>query len=567
MHYLDERHILTFLIQISVILILVRIVGEFFRRIKQPSLTAELLIGVILGPTILGRFFPEFQLSLFPQELIQQNMLETVAWIGVLFLLLETGLEIDFSSAWRQKGSALIISVADIIIPMMIAFIPAWFLPDSYLVDPTQRLQFALFLAVVMTISAMPIASRVMSELKILKTDMGFLTMSALAVNDIIGWVLFTIILGIFTTDTSHSNNIFVVLGATLGFATLALTVGRRLSNKAVDFFQRKSIPEPASSFAFVCVLGVVFGAITQKLGIHALFGFFIAGIVAGEAKNLKEETRSIISQMVNTLFVPIFFVNIGLKLDFIANFDFLVVAMVSSFGIIARFIGAYVGASLSPVAKINRPLIAIAHTPGGMMEIVIALLALETGLITQKLFIAIVFSAVFSSIVMGPWMSYALSRRKKVKLIKYLQQREDLLVLDAEDKFQFLEKLVTQSAITYKGSDSKAIIAALHERERDYSTAVGENIAVPHFRSKNVLDPRLVVAYSERGVDWNAMDGKPVHYIFLLMSPANSKDIHIETLSKIVGLMQKKENRESLEHAHEGGNVLDALHLLLQQG
>jgi Kef-type K+ transport system membrane component KefB len=140
MHYLDESHILLFLIQLGIILLLSRFLGEIFRKYKQPVLTAELLIGILLGPTILGRFFPSFSAILFPQELIQQNMLETTAWIGVLFLLLDTGLEMNFSVAWKQKGSALVISLTDIIVPMIIAFIPCFFLPEHYLVDAGRRI-------------------------------------------------------------------------------------------------------------------------------------------------------------------------------------------------------------------------------------------------------------------------------------------------------------------------------------------------------------------------------------------------------------------------------------------
>jgi Kef-type K+ transport system membrane component KefB len=101
-------------------------------------------------------------------------MLETISWIGVLFLLLDTGFEIDFSVAWRQKSSAVIIALIDVIVPMIIAFAVCFYLPDSYLVNPDKRIIFALFMAVVMTISSMPIASRIWQDLNLLKTELGF---------------------------------------------------------------------------------------------------------------------------------------------------------------------------------------------------------------------------------------------------------------------------------------------------------------------------------------------------------------------------------------------------------
>ncbi|MFH1943053.1 MAG: cation:proton antiporter, partial [bacterium] len=135
MHYLNEQNVFIFLIQIVILLGLARSMGELFRKWKQPPLTAEILVGVVLGPTVLGRFIPSLHGILFPTNAVQQNMLETVAWLGVLFLLLETGLEVDFSSAWRQRGDAFKIAIMDIVIPMVIAFIPSFFLPDRYLMN------------------------------------------------------------------------------------------------------------------------------------------------------------------------------------------------------------------------------------------------------------------------------------------------------------------------------------------------------------------------------------------------------------------------------------------------
>jgi Kef-type K+ transport system membrane component KefB/mannitol/fructose-specific phosphotransferase system IIA component len=518
------------------------------------------MIGIILGPTLFGRFSPEIFASIFPNDAVQQNMLETISWIGVLFLLMDTGLEIDFSSAWRQRGNALLIALSDIVIPMLIAFIPCLLLPDHYLADPDKRLYFALFMAVVMTISAMPIASRVMHDLRLLKTDIGFLTMSALAVNDIIGWVLFTIILGLFTQAGLSSSYVLLIFLATIGFSALALTVGRKFSNIFVDYFQKKNVPEPAASFSYVCILGVIFGSITQKLGIHALFGFFISGIVAGEAKNLKDDTRAIISQMVHSLFVPVFFVNIGLKIDFIANFELLPVLLITAVGIFGRFIGAWIGVTFSKVPKINRSLISIAHTPGGMMEIVVALLALEAGIITSPIFIAIVCSAVISSIIMGPWMTYAMKKRKDVSLSSYINYDYGIIRLGESNRNTAIRILLHTSQHFIKNIDQNYVEKALINREEEYSTAIGDGIAIPHARIESISDPVLLTGLSSKGIEWNAPDGKPVNIVFLLLSPASSNDLHIEIISKLSKLMQKSENRNLLINSSSLKNLSERI-------
>ena len=267
-HYLDERHIFIFLVQVFLLLLLSRGFGEILRRRRQPALTAEILVGVVLGPTILGRFLPGVHGTLFPGDAVQQSMLETIAWVGVLFLLLETGLEMDFSIAWRRRGNALTIALADIVIPMAVAFVPALLLPERYLAHADQRLIFALFMATVMTISAMPVAARVLHDLDLLKTDLGYLTMSALAANDIIGWVLFTIILGIFTQASVAAGSVILAFAMTVGFAALALTAGRRLATPGLERLQRMGLPEPGTSLTATCLLGLLFGALLISNGL-----------------------------------------------------------------------------------------------------------------------------------------------------------------------------------------------------------------------------------------------------------------------------------------------------------
>ncbi len=563
MHYLDESHILLFLVQLFIIIGFARGLGELFKKFKQPALTAEILVGVILGPTVLGRFLPALQQTIFPVEAIQQTMLDTVAWVGVLFLLLETGLEIDFSIAWRQRGSAFLIAISDIVVPMIIAFAAVVFLPSKYMVNPDQRIVFSLFMATVMTISAMPVAARVLHDLKLLKADMGFLVMSALAVNDIIGWVLFTIIMGIFTASTVEMGSLLFVFLSTVSFAVLALTFGRYLSTRVFDSISLRNFSEPGTSLTIIVLLGLLFGSITQKLGIHALFGFFIAGVVAGEARSLSEKTRSIISQMVHSLFVPLFFVNIGLKIDFITGFDIPLVVLMCVVGIIGRYFGAWFGVTLTNVPRVNRDLISIAHTPGGMMEIVVALLALETGLITTAVFVAIVFSAVFSSALMGPWMTWSLARRKKVLPSTFLLEDAVIAELKGQDRNDAIRQLADK--IEKERNDVReSIIEEAVMREAQLGTAIGSGVAVPHVRVDGLKNPVIAFGRSFKGIEWNAPDGEAVHSVFLLAMPAGTEDIHVQTLGFIASAMSVSDNRKKIMNASDSMEIYEILKVLL---
>lgn len=564
MHYLDESHILLFLVQVFILMGCARGLGELFRRWKQPALTAEILVGVVLGPTIMGRFLPEIQQALFPPEVVQQAMLDTLAWCGVLFLLLDTGLEIDFSIAWRQRSSALVIAFSDIVIPMAIAFAAVVWLPGRYMVDPAHRIIFSLFMATVMTISAMPVAARVLHDLKLLKTDLGFLVMSALAVNDIIGWVLFTIVLGIFTSKNVAFGPIALVFGATVGFAALALTLGRRLSTRFFDAAARRKFPEPGTSLTITVLLGIFFGALTQKLGIHALFGFFIAGVVVGEAKSLSEQTRRVISEMVHSLFVPLFFANIGLKIDFAGNFDALLAVSMCAVGIGGRYFGAWLGVTWTRAPRINRHLISIAHTPGGMMEIVVALLALQSGLITPEVFVAIVFSAVFSSVVMGPWMARSMACRTAVPPAKFLALNTVVPELAGVTRENAICELVERIARREGSAIADVLEKQAMAREVEFGTAIGAGVAVPHARVDGLKNPIIAFGRSFHGIKWNAPDGAPVHYVFFLATPLGAEDIHVQTLASIAASMAVGENRMQVRDAADSAALFKVLQKLL---
>ncbi len=566
MSYITDHNILIFLVQFLLLLGLARGLGELFRKIKQPTLTAEILVGIVLGPTILGRFLPEVYQIIFPLNITQQNMLETVAWLGLLFFLLEVGLEIDFSSAWRQKGDALKIALADVFIPMIIAFIALFFIPDNYLVDPTKRFIFTLFMATAMTISALPITARVFHEFGVDKTDLGFLIISALSVNDIIGWIIFTLVLGLFTQPSIELMKIAGVFIRILGFAAICLTLGKILTNKIITKIKNEQLPEPGSSLTFICLLGLLCGAISQKLGIHAMFGFFLAGVMAGEAKALSEKTRQVISQMVYAIFIPIFFASIGLRIDFFKSFNLTLVLLVSIVGISARFLGAWWGVAFTKQSKANRSLIAIAHTPGGTMEIVIGLLAFESKLITEPVFEAIVFGAVISSVTLGPWLSWALKNRKEISILEFFSKRGLILDLKAKSRDTAIRELCELAVEQGDLPEVEVLYEAVFQREEAMGTGLERGVAVPHTRLELIKKPLVVVGRSLSGIDWNSPDGKSTNFIFLIFTPCDDDTAQIQLLASIAKMMIKDQNQKGLMQAHDQEDMWQILHQALSE-
>jgi Kef-type K+ transport system membrane component KefB/mannitol/fructose-specific phosphotransferase system IIA component (Ntr-type) len=546
-HVLDESHILLFLVQFLLLLGSAKLLGILFTRIRQPTVTADILVGVILGPSILGRVAPGLHQMLFPADPLQVTMLDTLAWLGIFFLLLVTGLEVNFSSVWKHKGNALRIALADIIVPILISALVLYFLPSRYLADPNRRLLFTLFLSTIMTISAMPVSIRVMRDLKLLKTDMGFLTVSALSINDVIGWVVFTIILGIFTYGTPELGFVAGLVFATVAFMALAFTIGRRVLDVAITAVKERTSDASGYSLTVVCLAGLAFGAITQRIGIHALFGFFVAGLIAGEAKDLSELTRTTITKIVYAVFVPVFFANIGLKVDLLGNFDLGLVLLFTALGIVARFAGAYLGAVLARIPRAQRWPVGALHTPGGEMHIVIATLALDLRLIDDIVFVAIVVAAVLSSVTLGPWLSFIMKRMVPAEALQV--ERAASLELPITDKQEALRELsLTASGMV--GLDAEELYQAARQREDAMSTGLEAGIAIPHVRDPRIQRSVTLFGRSSAGIDWNSPDGRPARLIFLILTPLDEADTQLRVYRQLLRVLSHDETRTALQRA-----------------
>jgi fructose-specific phosphotransferase system IIA component len=444
---------------------------------------------------------------------------------------------------------------------MAVAFIPALLIPDRFLTNPDQRMIFAFFMAAALTISAMPVAARALHDLRLSKTDLGFLIMSALSVNDIIGWLIFTLVLAAATKPELGLLSNLLIMGGTIAFTAVCLTAGRIGASAAIEQMKKRNMPEPASSLTFICLLGLACGAITSKIGIHALFGFFIAGIMAGQSAALSQRTRQIISQMVYAIFVPLFFANIGLKIDFLADFNWGLALMVTAVGVGGRFLGAWLGVKLTKIGKSNRLSIAIAHTPGGAMEIVVGLIALESGVITQPIFVAIVFGAATSSVILGPWLGWSIKRRKQISVLEFFSRTAIIVSLKAATREHAIEELADLAAEHESISAATLLRQAVLDRERAKGTAMEEGVAVPHARTNLIKKPLVVIGRSTAGIDWDSPDGKAARFIFLILTPQNDEEAQVQILGHIARVMSNPHTRNQIRNAPDAAAIWTITH------
>ena len=403
MHVLDESHILLFLLQLLVLLGAARTLGALCEELRVPAIAGEILAGVLLGPTVFGRIGPDAQRWLFPSETVQATMLETVSWLGVFFLLLASGFHVDVQQALREGRAALLVGVVGVIVPIAIGY-PVFAALDAELWGAeANRFSFALFLAVASSITAISVVARAIADLGLARSDDGTLALSACAVNDVFGWFLFTIVLSVATaTQVDATEMARTSIGIVL-FVAACISIGSRVVGVAARAVLRTSLPQPAALMTLVVTVGLLCGVITQWLGIHAILGFFLAGTMAGSSEEVPEELAHNLSATLHAVFVPVFFATLGLQIDFVTGMDLGVTALFTAVAMGGKFVGAWMGARMALLPQARSVLLGIVFVPGGAMEIVVGALALELQLISETVFVAIVFAALLSSIVVGP--------------------------------------------------------------------------------------------------------------------------------------------------------------------
>ncbi len=560
MHYLSEENIGLFLLQFALLLGCARLVSHFLSRFKWPAITGEIFVGILFGPTVLGRFFPGLFSRLFPSDLIQQNMLETTAWLGLLFLLLETGLELDLATAIRRGKQALVIAFSDLLIPFLIAGVFGTLLVRVYSIN--NEVIFVLFFATTMTISAMPVAIRIMRDLYLFKTELGTLILSALSINDLVGWLVFTVVLGLFTEHGKGLFDAVRIFLVVVGLTWFSLSIGKKAIERVLSFWEESGGLSPGHALTTVAVLGAIMGALTQWIGIHALFGFFLAGVMVSSSKVVSEFVRSVIAQMVHALLVPLFFVSIGLKLDFVQEFDWFLVLSFSIIGIGGRFLGAVWGARLAGVRR-DEMVIALPHIPGGAMEIVLALLALEYGLINAQIFVAIVISAVLSSVIAGPVLARIIfAKIERFKVSKMISAQRIFFLYDLHTKWEALERMVSElvKAGEVTKDQAEEVLYSVKRREEEVSTGLGKGVAVPHARIGGLKEPIVSLAILVPPVPWDSPDGREVDIVFLTVTPKEDFDEQLKIVSQIACLVENYGLSERLRKCKSKSEVMDVL-------
>jgi len=552
MEKLTPDQITTLLLGFAIMLGLARLCGEIFNRHKQPAIVGEILAGILLGPTILGTIAPDLFSTLFPASGPVALAYHAVITLAVVLLLLIAGLEIDLSVLWRQGRAALLVSTLGTLVPFVIGFAAAYAFPRFWGIEPgADLLTFALFFGTALSISALPVIAKIMMDMDLFKTDVGMLVMGAAMFSDLVGWIIFSIILGMMNANAPPDSplggdhaamGIGTTIALTLAIVAFVLTIGRWLINRSLPWIQSR-LSWPGGVLSFTLVLTLAGAAATEAIGIHAIFGAFLVGIAVGDSAHMRSQTRTILHQFVTYIFAPIFFVSIGLEADFLENFNLLLVLGVLAVAFIGKIAGCMLGAHWGGLSRRDGLAISFGMNARGAMEIILGLLALQYGVIQAEMFVALVVLALLSSIISGPMMNKFIDRPKHWKLEDLLNTKLYFPEMGARTRDDAIRELAHPAAEI--GNLHPDVVAqAVLDRERLMGTSLGSEIAVPHARMDGLDRPILVVGHSKEGIDFDSPDGMPARLIFLLLTPEHDMSAQIQIMGQIARLFKDEEAR-----------------------
>lgn len=555
--HLTSNDITILLLSISVMLFVARGVGELMRLIKQPLVIGEILAGIILGPTILGLIYPELFHSLFNKSGSVNMVLEGITTISVVMLLLVSGIEVDLAVVLKQKKTALITSIMGIVVPFGLGFLAAYLFPEFFGIrDQSMRLVFALFIGTALSITALPVVARTLMDLNLFKTDIGYLIIASAMVNDLVGWIIFSIILRMVGT-ASHAFSFGTTLLFTFGFMIIVLFFGRKVINYVIPFVQKK-FSFPGGILNLVLILGFFASAFTEYIGVHAVFGAFIIGIAIGDSAHLQERTKEIIEQFITNIFAPLFFVSIGLRINFINNFDFWIVSILLLLAFAGKVIGCGLGAYWGGMKKEESLVVGFGMNSRGAMQIVLGTLALQVGLIHEKVFVAIVIVAILTSISSAPLMNIFVRRIARKTQFRNLLKPEMTIIGDLSDK-ELIIKRLSSLIETKLRLPVDTISSKILEREASFPSGIANYLAIPHIRA-DVKDPALAVYISSQGAGFGALDGLPSKAVFLLVTPLNENELHLKILADIVNEFKELKRAEQLISVSETSDLIKML-------
>ena len=388
-------------LQASMLLLFAIVFGMIARKLRQPSVLGEIVGGLMIGPTILGTLDPSAYAWIFPPS----PELHALTYIGLLCFVFTTGMNVDISCLKRRARITALTSISGILLPFALGFSMVVLLPGVWGVPAAKLWIFALFMGTALSISALPVIARILMDLDLLNKELGAMILTAATIDDMTGWTLFALILSFLNIG----GNLWINLCMTLGISALTVClIYLRAKYSASDLLDR------VVALTALAMLAISFMA--EFSGSNGIFGAFLSGLVLSQAPRKRDTISGLAYPVVMWVLAPIYFASIGLKANYAASFDPVIVLLILMVACIGKLLGAGLGAIAGGIGKRDALAVGFGMNARGAMEIVLASVALDYHLIDNRIFVALVVMAFTTTMISGSMIQYLILSRPVVE-------------------------------------------------------------------------------------------------------------------------------------------------------
>ena len=402
---LSEHEVLVFLVQLALLVGVARLFGWLMKSVGQPPVVGELLAGVLLGPTLFGRVAPDAFDWVFGEPTVT-SVIFGISWLGVIMLLVVIGFETDLGIISRFRKAAASVSAGALLVPLAVAGSLAFVVPDTFVGagpegEGVDRIVFAGFFALALSVSALPVVAKILQDMGYLRRNFGQVTLAAGMTMDAVGWLVLAALSGI-ALDGFQPDQLAISFGGLLVFLVLSFTILRWVIDKLFRYVMAKGSSITAA-LSITIVAALIGGAVTQALHIEAILGAYIVGILVAGLRHQLPQVRSILETVTASLLAPVFFAFSGLRVD-IGLLDtpeaiLWTVGLIVA-AILAKITGTVFGGFFAGVRGREALALGAGLSALGAMGVVVAIIGLNIGVVSETGYTVMVLAAVVTSIV-----------------------------------------------------------------------------------------------------------------------------------------------------------------------
>jgi len=389
------------LAQILTIILVARFFGWICRKIGQPSVVGEIIAGIVLGPSLLGLYFPEFKETIFPVASL--GNLQFLSQIGLIFFMFVIGMELDLKVLRNKAHDAVVISHASIIFPFTLGIGLAYFMYDSFAPEGIEFLSFALFCGIAMSITAFPVLARIVQERGIHKTKLGSIVITCAAADDITAWCILAAVIAIVKAGSFVSS--LYIIAMAVAYVFLMIIVVKPFLKRVGDLYSsRKTLSKPVVAIFFLTL--IISAYVTEVIGIHALFGAFMAGVIMPESGKFRSIFIEKVEDVALIVLLPLFFVFTGLRTEIgLLDDPYLwkVTGLIIAVAVAGKFLGSTLAAKFVGQNWRDSLYIGALMNTRGLMELIVLNIGYELGVLSPMIFTMMVIMALVTTFMTGP--------------------------------------------------------------------------------------------------------------------------------------------------------------------